>query len=262
MIKNVKLYVNSSKEKAVITAEKVKQALIQHGYEIVEQDADLVIGFGGDGTLLKWFNEQKELPKEKYIGVNCGTLGFMQDFEIEYVEDFVKNIPTYIEKRLNYLHLQFISGSRKYTDIYSVNDFAILDADDKTFRANVSIDRENLETYVGTGLIFASPMGSTARNISSVGSIMFPELQAFQMTPIEPIVNSKIHCMPKSICIPSIKTVILTPVTKQKIKIKSDGICVYEGVFDEISISLSEKYMTTLTDKKNSFVKKIREKLI
>lgn len=262
MLKKVKLYVNSSKEKAVISAEKVRQALIQHNYEIVEEDADLVIGFGGDGTLLKWLNEKNELPKEKYIGVNCGTLGFMQEFEIEYVEEFVKNIPTYIEKRLYYLQLQFVSGSRKHTEIYSVNDFAILNAEDKTYRANVSIDHETLETYVGTGLIFASPTGSTARNISSVGSIMFPEIQAFQMTPIEPIVNSKIHCMPKSICIPCNKQVILTPVNKENIKIKSDGICVYEGVFDEISISLSTKYMTVLTDKKNSFVKKIREKLI
>ena len=68
MIKRVKLYVNSSKEKAVITAEKVKQALMQHGYEVVDCDADLVIGFGGDGTLLKWFNEQKELLKKEIHG--------------------------------------------------------------------------------------------------------------------------------------------------------------------------------------------------
>ena len=54
MIKKVKLYVNVSKEKAVETADKVKQALLDNGYEIVEEGADLVIGFGGDGTLLKW----------------------------------------------------------------------------------------------------------------------------------------------------------------------------------------------------------------
>jgi len=262
MIKKVKLYVNSSKEKALVVSEKVKQSLIQNGYQIVDEGADLVIGFGGDGTLLKWLNEGRGCPEEKYIGVNCGTLGFMQEFEVEYVEEFVKNIPNYIEKRLYYVELQFVSGSRRYVGFYSINDFSILNAEDKTFRANVSIDYELLETYVGTGLIFASPTGSTARSLSSVGSIMFPEIQAMQMTPIEPIVNSKIHCIAKSICIPLGKVVTLTPANKDKIKIISDGICIYEDVFDEISIRLSDRYMTTLTDKKNSFVKKIREKLI
>ena len=259
MIKRVKLYVNSTKEKAVIISKKVRYALIQNGYEIVEDDADLVIGFGGDGTLIKWLNEQKKYPKEKYIGINCGTLGFMQDFEADDVDDFVKNIPTYVEKRLYYVTLQL--DNKKFF-LHAINDFCILNAADKTFRVNVSIAEDFLETYVGTGLIFASPTGSTARNISSVGSIMFPEIKAMQMTPIEPIVNSKIHCIPKSICIPLGKTVTLTPVNEDKIKILADGICVYEQLPKKITISLSRRYVTTLTDKRNSFAKKIREKLI
>lgn len=262
MIKRIKLYVNSSKEKAVRVSCEVRQALIDEGYQIVENNADLVIGFGGDGTLLKWIQEQPEYPREKYIGINCGTLGFMQEFDAKDIKCFVKNIPNYIERRLYYVKLQLVYGNKKAVKIMAINEFNILNAEDKTFKVNVSINNEFLETYVGTGLIFASPTGSTARNISSVGSIMFPEIKAMQMTPSEPIVNSKIHCMPKSICIPYGNPVTLTPADGERIKIISDGMCVYEGFFDEIIVGLSDKYMTILTDKKNSFVRKIREKLI
>lgn len=261
MLRRIKLYVNTSKEKALRLSDEVRNSLIKNGYEIVHENADLVIGFGGDGTLLKWLNEQCGCPKEKYLGINCGTLGFMQDFEVDDVEKFVKNIPCYVEKQLYYLTVVLkFNGNEKL--FHMINDVNILNAEDKTFRANVNIDGEFLETYVGTGLIFATPMGSTARNISSVGSIMFPEINAIQMTPIEPIVNSKIHCLAKSICIPNNKEISLRPVNTDKIKIMSDGICVYEDSFDEIHISLSGKYMTTLTEEGNSFVKKIREKLI
>lgn len=262
MIKRVKLYVNDSKEKAKTVSKKVELALINNNYVIVDYDADLVIGFGGDGTLLKWISESRSYPKEKYIGVNCGTLGFMQDFDVEDAEEFVKNIPNYVEKRLYYVELQLKVEGKEELRFYAVNEFNVLNAEDKTFRTNVSIGGEQLETYVGTGLIFATPTGSTARNISSVGSIMFPEIEAMQMTPIEPIVNSQIHCMPKSICIPKSMVITLTPVNDSKIKVMADGIRAYEGLFDEITITLSDKYMTALTDKKNSFVKKIREKLI
>ena len=261
MIKRIKLYVNTSKDKALELSEKVRESLMKNGYEIVEDKADLVVGFGGDGTLLKWLNEQRSLPRERYLGVNCGTLGFMQDFEVDDVDVFVNNIPNYVEKKVYYLILVVkLNGRRRL--FHMINDVSVLNAEDKTFRAKVDIDRESLETYVGTGLLFATPMGSTARNISSVGSIMFPEINAIQMTPIEPIVNSKIHCLAKSICIPNNKEITLMPVNRDKVKIMSDGICVYENLFDEIHIGLTRKYMKILTEKDNSFVKKIREKLI
>lgn len=261
MIKTVKLYINSSKNKAQLVSEKVKQALIDDGYLIVESDADLVIGFGGDGTLLKWISENNYNTNAKYIGINCGTLGFMQDFDIIDAKKFVDNIPNYMEKQLRYVEMKLDVENKKYT-FYAVNEFNILNNEDKTFRSNVNILDEFLETYVGTGLIFATPTGSTARNISSVGSIMFPEIEAMQMTPIEAIVNSKIHCMPKSICIPKGTEVLLTPSGEKAIKIMADGICVYTGEFNQMVVSFSEKHMTVLTDKKNSFVRKIREKLI
>ena len=119
-----------------------------------------------------------------------------------------------------------------------------------------------VETYVGTGLIFATPTGSTALNLSAGGSIVHPNIEAIQITPREAIANSKMHCLSKSICIPSGLDIVLTPNNGERIKIYSDGEKVYEGSYENIRIYYSSEGMLKLKDKKDSFVKTIREKLI
>lgn len=261
MLNKVKLFVNSSKDKAFLLSELVKKELASNGYEITDVNPDIVIGFGGDGTLLRWLNSENYLLESKYIGVNCGTLGFMQDFEIQDVKEFVKNIPNYAEQKIPFISIEIIKGKNKII-CNAINDFNTLNGDDKSFRVDVNIGNEFLETFAGTGLIFASPTGSTAHNLSSIGSIVYPTMEVIQITPQEAIVNSKIRCLPKSICIPKGVNISLTPVNDDKIKIISDGIKVYHDTFDKINIYYSDMYMTKLTNPTDNFIQKVREKLI
>ena len=261
MLKTVKLFVNNTKDKAYSISQVIKKELLDAGYKLKDIHPDLVIGFGGDGTLLRWLNTEKYLPTSRYIGVNCGTLGFMQDFEIEDAKEFVRNIPNYIEQKIPFISIKISKGKAEF--IYNaINDFNVLNGDDKSFRANVFIGEEFLESFAGTGLIFASPTGSTAHNISSIGSIIYPTMDVIQITPQEAIVNSKIRCLPKSICIPKGITISLTPVNTDKIKIIADGIKVYHDNFDRINIYYSDLYMIKLTKPNDNFIQKVREKLI
>lgn len=263
-MKNVQMYVNNTKKNALNLSNKVRQGLISYGYNIIEDDnqmPDLVIGFGGDGTLLKWLSSRDYDTTAKYIGVNCGTLGFMQDFRITDVNEFVNNIPNYIEQRLNFVCLELVTED-KISKHYALNEFDILSSEDKTFKTNVKIASEFLENFAGTGLIFCSPTGSTAHNISSIGSVIFPGVEAIQMTPSEAIVNRELRCLPKSICIPRGITVTLTSTSNNKIKIIADGKKIYDGKYIKMRISYSDSYMTKLTDRKSSFVQTIKEKLI
>ena len=47
-------------------------------------------------------------------------------------------------------------------------------------------DRELVADYVGDGLIFSTPTGSTAYNLSAGGPLIHPKDRAFVMTPICP----------------------------------------------------------------------------
>lgn len=260
-MKNVQLYVNRTKSDAAFIANNVEEALQENGYTITDESPDLVIGFGGDGTLLNWLKSTNYDTKAKYLGVNCGTLGFMQDFDVTNPESFVTNIPYYIEEKLNFVTLELFAENEKKI-FNALNEFYILNDNDNSFKAKVMIANGYLEDFIGTGFIFSTPTGSTAHNISSIGSILYPGIEAIIMTPSETIVNSKIHCLPKSICIPRDIKITLFPNDDDKIKIISDGGKIYSGNYSKISIYYSKSYMTKLTNKSSSFTAKIREKLI
>lgn len=260
-MKRVELYVNSLKEKAKKLSEIISRELVKNGYEIVRDKPDIIIGFGGDGTLLNLLHEKKYNINAMYIGINCGTLGFLQEFEVIDVAEFVKNIPNYIQQKIYFLEIEVINGKERKI-FNALNEFNVQSSNDKSFRTRVEIQNEVLEDYIGTGLIFSSPTGSTAQNLSAGGSIIYPELEVIQITPREAIVNKEMHCLSKSICIPSNISISLIPNNDDEIKIYSDGIATYIGKYERINIYYSNSNITKLTDKQNSFVRKIREKLI
>ena len=261
MKEKIRLYVNSTKTYAKELAEQVKKELIKRKYKIVEDNEDIVIGFGGDGTLLHFLRENDYETCAKYVGVNCGTLGFMQDFNVKDASLFVENLPTYVEQTLRFIALELEVNGEK-TSYKALNEFVIQDDCNKSFRTAMSVGEEFLENFVGTGLIFATPIGSTALNLSAGGCIVHPDIQTIQITPREAIANSKMHCLAKSICVPGNFDIILKPNNDECIKIISDGEVIYMGVYNSIRIYYSNDNMIKLRDRKDNFVKTIREKLI
>lgn len=261
MLKSIQLYVNNTKKEAIILSESIKRELILQNYKIVTESPDIIIGFGGDGTLLQLLRQHDYILNSSYIGINCGTLGFLQNFNVENISYFVSKIPTYVEQRLRFCEIE-IEYNGNITTYKALNDFIIQDNNDKTFRTTINVNGEFLENYVGTGMIFSTPTGSSALNLSAGGAIVHPDIEAIQMTPREAIANSKMHCLAKSICIPKGFDITLTPNTDGLIKVYSDGERVYMGTFDKIRVYYSDDVLIKLTDKKDNFIKTIREKLI
>ena len=261
MKRKVQLYVNSTKAEAEKLSQLINKELIAQGYEVVEDNADIVIGLGGDGTLLHFLKENNYKTSACYIGVNCGTLGFLQDFNVADVRGFVKNIPLYVKQHLRFVVIEIEVSGIKYT-FKALNEFVIQDLHDKTFRSELSVGDELLENFVGSGFIFSTPTGSTALNLSAGGCILHPDLEAIQITPREAIANSKIHCLSKSICVPKGLDIILKPNSNDYIKVYSDGQKLHAGPYEKIRIYYSDEGMLKLKDRKDSFIKTIREKLI
>ena len=55
MIKKIKLYPNFS-ETAKQEDSNIKELLVKNGFEVVDDDFDLMIAIGGDGTFLNMIN--------------------------------------------------------------------------------------------------------------------------------------------------------------------------------------------------------------
>lgn len=150
--------------------------------------SDLLITFGGDGTLLSVARHAPEhVP---IIGVNMGTLGFLTEIRVEEFPTVLNRVLEgnyFVEPRVTFT--VSVTGpdhdsSRRYRVL---NDVAInKSAVARIIEMRVSVAGLFVSTFRGDGLIVATPTGSTAYNLSAGGPIIYPTMGAVVITPICP----------------------------------------------------------------------------
>lgn len=189
----VLLYFNPDKEISGEYLAKVKRLFTHHGVDfdcVVNDkepnkfDYDAIFAVGGDGTLLRRTEiaNRNNLP---IIGINCGKLGFLSEFEANEIEEAVvlfKNNELIKDERLT------LKVSYKDKIYYALNDAVISRTYEENKRMVVSvgvkIGRFDLQNITGDGVILATPTGSTAYSLSAGGAIISPEVSALCLTPI------------------------------------------------------------------------------
>ncbi|HUP60843.1 MAG TPA: NAD(+)/NADH kinase [Thermoanaerobaculia bacterium] len=149
---------------------------------------DLLITFGGDGTLLSVARHAPEhVP---IVGVNMGTLGFLTEIRVEefpHVLERVLEGNYFVEPRVTF-KVSVSGPDRDPKKLYRVlNDVAInKSAVARIIEMRVSVAGLFVSTFRGDGLIVATPTGSTAYNLSAGGPIIYPTMGAVVITPICP----------------------------------------------------------------------------
>ena len=156
----------------------------------VDKDLDILIILGGDGTLLRVADKASryEIP---VMGINLGGLGFLTAVaakeRFEALELLLAG-KMLIEKRI-LLKTRLLEKSKDSSKNYqyALNDIVINKGDiDQIIKMSTWSDREFITTYKADGLIFSTPTGSTAYNLSSGGPIVQPKLDCILVTPICP----------------------------------------------------------------------------
>ena len=146
------------------------------------QDACCVIG--GDGTLL---GVAREAAREQVpiIGINRGSLGFLTTFSADEARS---NFTTLLagEFQVTYRTMLECSTGPGQHDL-ALNEVLIKDEiNSRIVRLEVFADEELVTDYHCDGLIFATPTGSTAYNLSAGGPLIHPSADVIAMTPICP----------------------------------------------------------------------------
>ena len=145
---------------------------------------DLCIVVGGDGTLLGVLNAALE-SGAAVLGVNLGKLGFLATFTQEEAE---RDLHALIrgQYRINERSILECTTDNGRT-AYALNDVVIKETDGSgLIRLQVAANGNAVSEYHCDGLIFATPTGSTAYNLSAGGPIIGPKVRAVAMTPICP----------------------------------------------------------------------------
>ena len=148
-------------------------------------NAEMVICFGGDGTILHMAKAatRKGIP---ILGVNIGTMGFMAELE-----------STELDKLANIARGEYTLDSRMMLDVtiqrerdiifhdICLNDVAVTKgAVARIVHLAVKCDGVQAMECGGDGVIISTPTGSTAYNYSAGGPIVEPEAQNIIITPI------------------------------------------------------------------------------
>ena len=148
-------------------------------------NADCVICFGGDGTILHMAKTatRRGLP---ILGVNIGTMGFMAELEsgeLDRLANLVNGIYS-LDRRM----MLDVTVQRDRDIIFHdicLNDVVITKgAVARIVHLSVQCDNVQAMECSGDGVIIATPTGSTAYNISAGGPIVEPEARNIIVTPI------------------------------------------------------------------------------
>lgn len=138
-------------------------------------NADLLITFGGDGTILHLARlaAQHEVP---VLGINLGGLGFVAELELSELEKLreLKNWDFRVEQRMM-LDVKVIRGGEVVYFNTGLNDAVIREgAISHVIHLKISSDGRHLADIAGDGVIISTPTGSTAYSLSAGGPVVEP----------------------------------------------------------------------------------------
>lgn len=145
--------------------------------------ADVVITFGGDGTLLSIARLliHADVP---IMGINVGRLGFLAEFSAD-------EVPEAIECLLSGAY-RIVDRSTLVVETEALRGIAINEilversAEAKMISVRAYVDDHHVADYSADGVIIATPTGSTAYSLAAGGPIVAPSAAALCITPIAP----------------------------------------------------------------------------
>lgn len=148
-------------------------------------NADAVICFGGDGTILHMAKTatRANIP---ILGINIGNMGFIAELESTELEQ-LKRIASG-DYRIDSRMMLDVTVHRDRDIIFHdicLNDIAITKgAVARIVHLAVNCDGVQALECSGDGVIIATPTGSTAYSLSAGGPIVEPEADNIMITPI------------------------------------------------------------------------------
>ncbi len=219
---------------------------------------DMVLSIGGDGTMLNTAYEVRN-SATPILGVNFGKLGFLAEFDLDSLRDFLTDVKKnnfVVEERMALIGSA--NGSIE-KNLYAINDIVIEKGPwHKMIELTVKVDADYVSTFSADGIIIATPTGSTGYSLSTGGPIVNPQADVITLSPIAP------HSLTMRPFVLSSKQKITIMVNSPhgKLQVSCDGQRAY--TYDSpaiIAIEKSEKSVRLVHSNKMDYFKTLRNKL-
>ena len=227
--------------------------------QIVDPSVAVVVSLGGDGTFLRAAREAHGLDVP-ILGVNFGRVGYLLDLPPSELAPVVLGI---LEGSMDFdlrygLEATVHHQATITSPVFAINEVSV----EKTVpghvaRLHISIDGESFMTYSADGVLLATPMGSTAYNLSAGGPILAPGIDGFVLTPVAPH-----FAINRSIVLTGNQQVSLEVVGDRSAVCVVDGVSLAEvGQGDRVVVQRSSQPLKVVTLEHVGFGDRLRENL-
>ncbi|MGB8022486.1 MAG: NAD kinase [Candidatus Nanopelagicales bacterium] len=153
------------------------------------QGCELVVVLGGDGTTLRGAERARGLGVP-LLGVNLGHVGFLAELEREDLKEVVDAVMARdyrVETRMTVdaRVLKGGQGGEEVAHTWALNEVSIEKGPaDRMLELMVEVDGRPLSRWLCDGVLCATPTGSTAYSFSAGGPIVWPEVEAILLVPL------------------------------------------------------------------------------
>ena len=208
LIKKVGIIANVAKEKSSEYTAALREWMLKRGLDVYLEEGiaakigclpgvdkeklwamvDLIVVFGGDGTILRTARlvRGRDVP---IVGINLGVFGYLTEVNLDEMYSALELILAgdfQVEKRMM-LDVEIQGGGEPFREGTVLNDVVINRGNlSRIVEFETTVDGRYLTTFKADGLIIATPTGSTAYSLAAGGPIVFPELNSILINPICP----------------------------------------------------------------------------
>ncbi len=159
--------------------------LLKKSYDSVPQkQADIIIALGGDGFMLDILQSTIN-HNISVFGMNFGSVGFlMNSYSPLDLETRLKKAKSV---HLHPLQMRVKTTHNTHHEALAINEVSLLRQTHQAAKVRIVIDNiERLNEMVCDGVLVATPIGSTAYNLSAHGPIIPLSAKLMALTPISP----------------------------------------------------------------------------
>lgn len=226
--------------------------------EKLGKNCDVILSIGGDGTMLNTAYEMRKY-QVPILGLNIGKLGFLAEYDLNDVNDLVKNL-----KQKNYTVEERISLEGKCDELgeeklFALNDIVIEKGQwPKMINLTLMVDDKYVSTFSADGLIVSTPTGSTGYSLSAGGSVISPKAEVIGINPI----SAHTLTMRPLVLSSKQEITVIADSGHKSIQVNCDGQRVYNFTPPlKINIRRSNNKTRLLRADKNEYFNILRKKL-
>lgn len=230
-----------------------------YGVEDIFAQADCIAALGGDGLLLKCaqFAAPRGIP---LVGINLGRLGFLSELSTD-AQEIEAGFAAILagEYTLDRRMMLDVRMGERGARFAALNDIVISRAAiAQVIQLDVYVNGEQMDRYIGDGVIIASPTGSTAYSLSANGPVVSPFMECMVISPICP---HTLHARPCVVPGDAVVTVRLLQGESNTVAAYDGGRAMELQPGDELTISRAERTADFIRIRPFRFYDLLHEKL-